>query len=108
MWSMFSRRVARPARLSRPLLVEPLDDRIVPSFAAPLTLGVGHGPAAVAVGDFNRDGARDLVVVNRDSNTVSVLLGDGHRSFPAPVNYALGTVPHAPAARGLYPPRRPH
>jgi hypothetical protein len=97
MWSIVSRRVARSARPSRPLLLESLADRIVPSFAAPLTLGVGSGPASVAVGDFNGDGARDLVVANRDSNTVSVLLGNGHGSFQAAVNYAVGTLPHSVA-----------
>jgi FG-GAP-like repeat len=34
----------------------------------------GKIPVAIAIGDLNGDGRRDLVAANRDSNTVSVLL----------------------------------
>jgi hypothetical protein len=95
MWSIFSRRGAQSARLSQQLLVESLDERVVPSFTAPTTLGVGNDPAAVAVGDFNGDRVRDLVVANRDSNTVSVFLGNRGGTFQTPVNYAVGSLPHS-------------
>src|SRR5208337_2304243 len=42
---------------------------------------VGTEPSSVAVGDFNGDGKLDLVVVNSDSNDVSVLLGNGDGTF---------------------------
>ena len=38
---------------------------------------VGLNPNATAVGDFNGDGKADLAVANRNSNTVSILLGNG-------------------------------
>jgi hypothetical protein len=37
----------------------------------------GYGPAAVAIGDFNLDGAQDLVVANFLCGTVSVLMNVG-------------------------------
>jgi hypothetical protein len=45
------------------------------------------------VGDFNGDGKLDLAVVNEQSNTVSVLLGNGDGSFKPAVNYPTGTTP---------------
>jgi hypothetical protein len=40
-------------------------------------LAAGSLPAAVVVGDFNRDARPDLTATNPGSNTVSVLLNDG-------------------------------
>ncbi len=40
-------------------------------------------PAALAAGDFDRDGRVDLAVVNGDSATVSILSGTGSGSFVA-------------------------
>ena len=55
--------------------------------------GVGAYPYSVAIGDFNGDGRPDLAVANVDSNTVSVLLGNGDGTFQAAVNYGVGTKP---------------
>jgi hypothetical protein len=56
----------------------------------------GTGADAVAVGDFNGDGAADLVVANFLSpSTVSVLLGHGDGSFQPAVNYGVGGSPTA-------------
>jgi len=44
------------------------------SFAPAFNFPTGLAPVAVAVADLNGDGRPDLVVVNRDANTVSVLL----------------------------------
>jgi hypothetical protein len=35
---------------------------------------VGSGPVAIAVGDFNGDGRKDLVVANNEANNVAILL----------------------------------
>src|SRR5262249_21385548 len=53
------------------LRVEQLDERIVPALTAAQTFpggftpnGIGFGPNAVAVGDFNGDGKPDVVAAN--------------------------------------------
>lgn len=47
------------------------------SFAAHQDLVTGMRPYAVAVGDLNRDGTRDIVVANQTDNSISVLLQNG-------------------------------
>jgi hypothetical protein len=54
-------------------------------------------PAGLASGDFNGDGALDLVASNEGDNTVSVFLGDGHGSFSAKQDYATGVTPYTAA-----------
>jgi FG-GAP-like repeat/Abnormal spindle-like microcephaly-assoc'd, ASPM-SPD-2-Hydin len=44
----------------------------------------------VAVADFNGDGKPDVAVVDRASNTVSILLGNGDGTFAAAASYAIG------------------
>ena len=46
---------------------------------------VGAGANSVAVGDFNKDGIKDLAIANGSDGTVTVLLGNGSAGFnPAP------------------------
>ena len=45
-----------------------------PSFAPQTAFATGSVPRSVTVADFNGDGKPDLIVVNKNSNTVSVLL----------------------------------
>jgi hypothetical protein len=52
-----------------------------PRSLAQHTFSVGNGPNTVAVGDFNNDGAHDLVTANAYDNTVSELLGLGEAQF---------------------------
>ena len=61
---------------------------------------VGKAPRSVAVGDFDNDGNLDLATANYDSNSVSILLGNGDGTFPenppevmiggSPVSVAVG------------------
>src|SRR5207302_291573 len=66
-------------------------------FNARLDFAVGAHPPAVAVGDFNGDGKRDLAVANLDSNTVSVLLGNGDGTFRAAPTVVVGQSPFSMA-----------
>ena len=71
----------------------------IASSAIVLTTSVlrsGVSPAAVAVGDFNRDGKLDLAVANNASASVSILLGKGHGMFKPAVDYGLGFGSHHP------------
>ena len=50
------------------------------TFQAPQEITVGSGTAEIAVGDFNRDGLRDLALAS-DSSRVYILLGLGNGTF---------------------------
>src|SRR5262245_28455532 len=80
------------------LQLEELEARIVFSFlpVAP-SFPTGVHPYSVAAADVNGDGKPDLVVANKASNTVSVLLGNGNGSFQAALNFTTGTGPHSVA-----------
>ena len=55
---------------------------------------LGNGAWGAATADLNHDGNLDLAVGTSDtfvgSNTVTVLLGDGHGAFSAPTIYQIG------------------
>ena len=53
--------------------------------------GSSSSPWAVAVADVNGDGKPDLLVANKGTNSVGVLLGKGDGTFRAVVAYPLGT-----------------
>jgi hypothetical protein len=59
-----------------------------------LILPVGAIPLSVAAGDFDHNGALDLVTAN-SNGTVSVLLGNGDGSFRTRTDVTVGGVPRA-------------
>ncbi|MFI5007067.1 MAG: FG-GAP repeat domain-containing protein, partial [Solirubrobacterales bacterium] len=77
------------------------------TFQAPLALPGGAcsappcGAAAAVPGDFDGDGAQDLVVVDYRSYEVAVLMGNGNGTFGAPVPYATGPSPATIAVTDL-------
>ena len=61
----------------------------------------GWDPMAVTVGDLNCDDWLDLVVANRDNDTVSVLLNNGDGTFATRVDYDVGNGPRSVAVGDL-------
>ncbi len=62
---------------------------------------VGTGPSGVIVGDFDRDGHRDMATSNFSSNDVSVRLGNGLGGLGSAVNYLVGGGPSSLASGDL-------
>jgi len=63
---------------------------VAPTFAAPIVYQLPGDSTSVAVSDVNGDGIPDIIVGYRDSNQVSVLLGDGDGTFQRPATYSTG------------------
>src|SRR5687767_399898 len=70
---------------------------VAPSFAGKVQIPIPHTLRAVAVADFNRDGKRDMVTIDRWSNTITVLAGDGAGGFK-PFSHSIGRDPYSLAA----------
>src|SRR6516164_3302255 len=86
----------------RPLALEPLEKRDLPSFIAPALYDTGHSPQGVAVGDLRGDGRRDVVTAT--GTAVSVLLGNGDGTFRPAVEFSTaGTNSQAVALARLRP-----
>ena len=65
----------------------------LPSFAAKQDFATGGKAASVTLGDVNSDGRLDIITANVNSNSVSVLLGNGNGTYQAQQTFATGTNP---------------
>jgi hypothetical protein len=63
---------------------------------SPITFPTADNPVAIAVGSFNvnSDNFIDVAVVNKLSNNVSILLGNGNGGFTGPTNFQVGSSPN--------------
>src|SRR5262249_37772220 len=90
----------RNGRRSRPLRLELLEERALPSFLPAVPYPVGAGPVGLAVGDWNGDDYPDLVIAVRDG-TVAGLRGTGDGSFHPRLNFPAAQAPTAVAGGDL-------
>jgi len=74
---------------------------LITSFSAGTTYPTGSSPAFIAIGDLNNDSKDDLVEVNNNDSTVSVLLNNGSGTFAAKVDYTTGAKPFSVAINDL-------
>jgi len=84
-----ARRVSLRAAAHR-LKLEPLEDRRLLAFSAPVDYAVGLSPFEMKAGDFNNDGQLDLATANAGESTVSVLLGNANGTFQPAQTSAAG------------------
>jgi len=68
------------------------------NFGAPVNYAVGDRPLSFTTADFDQDGITDIVTANRESDDVSVLLGNGtggigDGTFAQRLNYLVGETP---------------
>ncbi|MGB6688124.1 MAG: Ig-like domain repeat protein [Terracidiphilus sp.] len=59
------------------------------------TYSLGSGPVAVALADLNGDKKLDLIAINRDDKTLTVMPGLGKGKFGDPQTYSLAGSPRA-------------
>src|SRR5207244_1230883 len=57
----------------------------------------GSNPLVMTVADINGDGKLDVAAANFNSNTLSVLLGNGNGTFAAKQDFTAGSSPVAVA-----------
>jgi len=75
----------------RDLAGNPLTQQNAPAaFQAQQTFATGNEPQSVAVADLTGDGNADLVVANRQSYSISVLLGNGNGTFQTQTTLPTG------------------
>jgi hypothetical protein len=71
-------------------VLEALEERALLSFVPAVNYPVGSGPQSQAVASFRGNGILDLAIPNINSNTVSVLLGNGDGTFQSAADYPTG------------------
>jgi len=62
-------------------------------YASAVNYATGKAPAALATGDFNRDGNMDIVVANSGEASLSLLLGNGDGTFKSAGTIPVGSPP---------------
>jgi hypothetical protein len=70
-------------------------------FQAPpggLIYAAGDGPKAVALADFDRNGALDIAIANHGSKNISILFGAGDGTVSPPEHFAIGAGNSAASA----------
>jgi hypothetical protein len=65
------------------------------------TFATGNSPVSLAVADMDGDGRPDLLIVDQNDNTVSLLYGIGDGTFQPRTCYHAGTYPTSVAAADL-------
>src|SRR6185437_12411289 len=69
-----------------------------PLFSTPfLPFDTGDYPVSVVVADLDSDGRPDVTTANLNSNSVSVLLGNGNGTFAAKTDFGTGVFPQSVA-----------
>lgn len=77
------------------------------AFAPLLHYDAGSSPQGLALGDLDGDGKPEIVVADRDGDSVSVFRNDGGGVFAPKVNYAVGSRPKLVAIGDLNGDRKP-
>ena len=65
------------------------------SFTSLISPNAGNEPVALAIGDFNGDGKPDVAVVNTNTDTVTILLGNAAGAFTYSSTLPTGASPRA-------------
>ncbi len=63
--------------------------------AIPLNVSTDPGPQSIALADVDDDGVADLIAVNEDNSSISVLISNDDGTFEDPVEYELDDDPVA-------------
>jgi hypothetical protein len=73
--------------------LERLEDRTLLSLVQGGSFPVGQSPVAMVVGNFTGNGKQDIVTANRDSNSISILLGNGDGTFRSALSITVDAAP---------------
>ena len=64
------------------------------TFQSAKTFNAGNMPESIAIGDFNRDLAPDIIAVSETGNVLNLLFGNGDGTFQPPFTVALDVDPY--------------